>query len=197
RIRLLRRCSWRRRSIGAAQPRPFDEPPRLLICPQQGVPVLGSVLEATLLELERRPIELVDQLGVPLPQPFLGQELGRQALEPRDEPAVIGIHAAPPLPTRAHRARSLRARHCASSPSPPPRPTRCGGGPPPGPLPLPPHRRDRARRQGMAAIRPVPPARANGSQPLRTRPLPMDRMLPPRTAWPRWPVGGSTLPVHP
>src|SRR5262249_4568305 len=97
RIRVLRRGGWRRRSIGGAQPRPLDEPPRLLIRPQQGVSVLGSMLEAALFELERRPIKLVDQFWVPLPQPFLGQKLSRQALEPRDEAAVIGLHAAIPL----------------------------------------------------------------------------------------------------
>jgi len=97
RIRLLRRCSWRRRSIGAAQPRPFDQPPRLLIRPQQGVSVLGSLLEAALFELERRPVKLVTQFWASLPQPCLGQMLIRQALEPRDEAAVVGLHAVIPL----------------------------------------------------------------------------------------------------
>jgi hypothetical protein len=106
RIRLLRRCSWRRRRIGAAQPRPLDQPPRLLIRPQQGVSVLGCLLEAALLEVERRPIKLVDQFGAPLPQPFLSQKLGRQALEPCDEPAVIRLHAAIPLLTRVVRVPS-------------------------------------------------------------------------------------------
>lgn len=55
------------------------------------------MLEAALVELERRPIKLVDQFWVPLPQSFLGQKLGRQALEPGDEAPVIGLHAAIPL----------------------------------------------------------------------------------------------------
>src|SRR5262245_45157892 len=64
---------------------------------RHGVSVLRTLFEPTLLELQRGPIELVDQLGMPLPQPFLGQELSGQTLEPRDDPAVVGIHAATPL----------------------------------------------------------------------------------------------------
>src|SRR6516164_7190572 len=69
---------------------------------RHGVSVLRTLFEAALLELQRGPIELVDQLGMPLPQPFLGQELSGQTLEPRDDPAVVGIHAAtpPPAPPR-------------------------------------------------------------------------------------------------
>src|SRR5262249_23527903 len=64
---------------------------------RHGVSVLRTLFEPALLELQRGPIELVDQLGMPLPQPFLGQELSGQTLEPRDDPAVVGIHAATPL----------------------------------------------------------------------------------------------------
>src|SRR5262245_55513470 len=64
---------------------------------RHGVSVFRTLFEPALLELQRGPIELIDQFGVPLPQPFLGQELGGQTLEPRDEPAVVGIHAATPL----------------------------------------------------------------------------------------------------
>src|SRR5262249_3712980 len=64
---------------------------------RHGVSVLRALFEPALLELQRGPIELVDQLGMPLPQPFLGQELSGQTLEPRDDPAVVGIHAATPL----------------------------------------------------------------------------------------------------
>src|SRR5215475_15277477 len=65
---------------------------------RHGVSVLRTLFEPALLELQRGPIELVDQLGMPLPQPFLGQELSGQTLEPRDDPAVVGIHAATPPP---------------------------------------------------------------------------------------------------
>src|SRR5262245_38443979 len=64
---------------------------------RHGVSVLRTLFEPALLELQRGPIELIDQLGMPLPQPFLGQELSGQTLEPRDDPAVVGIHAATPL----------------------------------------------------------------------------------------------------
>src|SRR5215813_14123258 len=64
---------------------------------RHSVSVLRTLFEPALLELQRGPIELVDQLGMPLPQPFLGQELSGQTLEPRDDPAVVGIHAATPL----------------------------------------------------------------------------------------------------
>src|SRR5262249_34789888 len=193
RIRLLRRCSWRRRSIGGAQPRPLDEPPRLLIRPQQGVSVLGSVLEAALFELERRPIKLVDQFWVPLPQPFRGQKLSRQTLEPRDEAAVIGLHAAIPLLIRivVIPSRAIAAPIAFSASF-----SRCGAAARQRPFRSS-RRREGLRAERIAAIRSAPPARASGSQPLRMRPLPMDRALPPPTAWPQWPVGGSTLPVHP
>src|SRR5262249_5201627 len=42
---------------------------------RHGVSVLRTLFEPALLELQRGPIELIDQLGVPLPQPLLGQEL--------------------------------------------------------------------------------------------------------------------------
>src|SRR5262245_8087100 len=64
---------------------------------RHGVSVLRTLFEPALLELQRGPIKFIDQLGMPLPQPFLGQELSGQTLEPRDEPAVVGIHAATPL----------------------------------------------------------------------------------------------------
>src|SRR4029453_13060540 len=93
RLRMLRGC--RRGRIRAAELRPLDEPPRLLICTQHGVAVLGTLLDATSLDLQRRAIELVEQLGMPLSQPFAGQELGRQSLESGDDPAVVGIHVPP------------------------------------------------------------------------------------------------------
>lgn len=89
---MLRGC---RRGIRAADLRPFDEPPRLLICPQQGVAILGTLFQAASLELQRCAIKLVEELGMPLPQPFAGQELGRQSLESSDNPAVVGIHDRP------------------------------------------------------------------------------------------------------
>src|SRR5262245_37385638 len=64
---------------------------------RHGVSVLRTLFEPALLELQRGPIKLIDQLGMPLTQPFLGQELSGQTLEPRDDPAVVGIHAATPL----------------------------------------------------------------------------------------------------
>src|SRR5262245_64494317 len=70
--------------------------------PRHGVSVLRTLFEAALLELQRGPIELVDQLGMPLPQAFLGQELSGQTLESRDEPAVVAVHAATPLLTPPH-----------------------------------------------------------------------------------------------
>src|SRR6516165_9023557 len=85
---------------------------------RHGVSVLRTLFEAALLELQRGPIELVDQLGMPLPQPFLGQELSGQTLEPRDDPAVVGIHAAtpPPAPPRRWFTRCvlLRSTHATS-----------------------------------------------------------------------------------
>src|SRR5262249_5328211 len=81
-----------------AEPGPLGEPRRLLMHSRHGVSVLRTLFEAALLELQRGPIELVNQLGMPLPQPFLGQELSGQTLEPRDDPAVVGIHAATPPP---------------------------------------------------------------------------------------------------
>jgi hypothetical protein len=67
----------------------------LLICPQQGVAILGTLFQAASLELQRCAVELVEQLGMPLSQPFAGQELGRQSLESGDDPAVVGIHDRP------------------------------------------------------------------------------------------------------
>src|ERR671935_731985 len=90
---MLRGC--RRGRIRAADLRPFDEPPRLLICPQQGVAILGTLFQAASLELQRCAVELVEELGMPLSQPFAGQELGRQSLESGDDPAVVGIHDRP------------------------------------------------------------------------------------------------------
>jgi len=85
---------------------------------RHGVSVLRALFEPALLELQRGPIELVDQLGVPLPQPFLGQELSGQTLEPRDDPAVVGIHAATPLlPPRAPAALVHTMRFAALNPS--------------------------------------------------------------------------------
>src|SRR5262249_57246132 len=50
------------------------------------------------LKLQRGPIEFVHQLGVPLPQTLFRQQLGRQALEACDDPAILGIHDSnPPL----------------------------------------------------------------------------------------------------
>jgi hypothetical protein len=46
--------------VGDAEPRPLYKPPRLLICPQHGVSVLWTFLEAALLKLRRCPIKLVD-----------------------------------------------------------------------------------------------------------------------------------------
>src|SRR5262245_16334345 len=82
--------------------------------PRHGVSVLRALFEPALLELQRGPIELVDQLGMPLPQPFLGQELSGQTLEPRDDPAVVGIHAATPLlPSPRPPGRWVQARRLA------------------------------------------------------------------------------------
>jgi hypothetical protein len=75
---MLRGCRGGR--IRAADLRPFHEPPRLLICPQQGVAILGTLFQAASLELQRCAIKLVEELGMPLSQPFVGQELGRQSL---------------------------------------------------------------------------------------------------------------------
>src|SRR5262245_13536068 len=82
---------------------------------RHGVSVLRTLFEPALLELQRGPIELVDQLGMPLPQPFLGQELSGQTLEPCVEPAVVGIHAATPLlpPPRPRGVGSCDASCCA------------------------------------------------------------------------------------
>ena len=85
----------RRGRIRTANLRPFDEPPRLLICPQQGIAILGTLFQAASLELQRCAVELVEELGMPLSQPFAGQELGRQSLESGDDPAVVGIHDRP------------------------------------------------------------------------------------------------------
>src|SRR5262249_29208343 len=74
---------------------------------RHGVSVFRTLFEPALLELQRGPIELIDQFGVPLPQPFLGQELGGQTLHLRAEPPSAVIHAATPL-------------------LPPPRPARVG-----------------------------------------------------------------------
>src|SRR4029450_2101561 len=96
---MLRGC--RRGRIRAAELRPLDEPPRLLICTQHGVAVLGTLLEPTSLALHRRAIGLVAQRGMPLAPPFAGQELARQSLESGDDPAVVGIHVPPFAQTAA------------------------------------------------------------------------------------------------
>src|SRR5215510_3567871 len=83
---------------------------------RHGVSVLRTLFEPALLELQRGPIELVDQLGAPLPQPFLGQELSGQTLEPRDYPAVVGIHAVTPLLTPPRPAASVHAMRLATPP---------------------------------------------------------------------------------
>src|SRR5262249_8754860 len=91
-------ASWRLVVSRTRAPGTLGEPRRLLMHSRHSVSVLRPLFEAALLELQRGPIELVDQLGMPLPQPFLGQELSGQTLEPRDDPAVVGIHAATPPP---------------------------------------------------------------------------------------------------
>src|SRR5262249_26424534 len=86
---------------------------------RHGVSVLRTLFEPALLELQRGPIELVDQLGMPLPQPFLGQELSGQTLEPRDDPAVVGVHAAMRFAAlNPSYAPALEAEHATLSPPP-------------------------------------------------------------------------------
>src|SRR6516164_5588117 len=113
---------------------------------RHGVSVLRTLFEPALLELQRGPIELVDQLGVPLPQPFLGQELSRQTLEPRDYPAVVGIHAATPLlPPPPPRGVGSCDAFCCAQPILRPRLTRNTRRYPP-----PPHARSIPRKLGCA-----------------------------------------------
>jgi hypothetical protein len=72
------------------------------ICPQQDVSVLGSFLEAALLNFQPRLIEFVGQLRASLSQPFLDQDFRDQQLEPCDEPAVIDIHTHTHTHTHTH-----------------------------------------------------------------------------------------------
>src|SRR6476660_4583414 len=75
------------------------KPQSVPIRPQQHISVLGSFLEAALLNFSPRLIDLIGQLGSALSQPFLDKHFGDQALEPHNEAAVVDIHTHPQHPT--------------------------------------------------------------------------------------------------